>query len=81
MELVEAPGTAPGSEKPIPQAVYRHSRVLRRHTEFGTFRRRCRGWSLDLARHPLPGHDDQVRAPDGAPGGEGKGAVRFHSYN
>ncbi len=32
MELVEAPGTAPGSEKPIPQAVYRHSRVLRRQS-------------------------------------------------
>jgi hypothetical protein len=27
MELVEAPGTAPGSATPISQAVYRHSRL------------------------------------------------------
>src|ERR1700732_1823203 len=26
-EMVEAPGTAPGSATPIPQAVYRHSRL------------------------------------------------------
>ena len=26
---VEAPGTAPGSERPIPMSVYRHSRALR----------------------------------------------------